>query len=199
MQTSMAETVNSELSLPCSKTLNPSYPINGSPTHQAAAEAEDLQIHQETSTSTSSDQPSDDVVAGDKRKREDLESGDADPSLNPLWKTSLCSFFRRQGGSCSHGSACRYAHGEEELRPRPDNTWDPTSERAKKAKKADTGEKCNVPMDVMMTEVVVDDADAEDDDGSNHTLSKCLVHLPRKWGSDNLRNFLNEEASFFFF
>uniref|UniRef100_A0A803PWQ0 C3H1-type domain-containing protein n=1 Tax=Cannabis sativa TaxID=3483 RepID=A0A803PWQ0_CANSA len=87
------------------------------------------------------DQPSDaaltdDTPLGEKRKREDdqkdQEPNPTNPSATPLWKTSLCSFFRRQSGSCSHGSTCRYAHGEEELRQRPDNTWDPTSERAKK-------------------------------------------------------------------
>ncbi|KAF4392338.1 hypothetical protein G4B88_005297 [Cannabis sativa] len=87
------------------------------------------------------DQPSDaaltdDTSLGEKRKREDdqkdQEPNPTNPSATPLWKTSLCSFFRRQSGSCSHGSTCRYAHGEEELRQRPDNTWDPTSERAKK-------------------------------------------------------------------
>lgn len=185
----MAETVDTELALPSSKTLNPSDSIDASP--------ENTQNNQEPPTST--DQPSDDVVSGEKRKREESESVAADPSQNPLWKTSLCSYFRRNDGSCSHGSDCRYAHGEKELRPRPDNTWDPTSERAKKAMKTDTGEKCPVSMGVMMTEVVVDDADADadDNDGSDHSLSKCLVHLPRKWASENLRKFLDEEASLF--
>ncbi|KAF7805579.1 zinc finger CCCH domain-containing protein 24 [Senna tora] len=168
-----------ERSLPCSKTLNPSHP----------AAAENTQIQQQTST----DQPCD-VVSGEKRKRDDSDSGGADPSLDPLWKTSLCSYFRRQDSSCSHGSACRFAHGEEELRPRPDNTWDPTSERAKKAMKTDAGHKRSVSMGVMMTEFVGDDADADDKDGSNHALRKCLMHLPRKWTSENLRNFLNENG-----
>ncbi|KAI9076173.1 hypothetical protein K1719_041871 [Acacia pycnantha] len=186
----MAETANTELSLSPSKTLNPSDPIIGS--HSPQAPAVNAQIHQESLFPAA--QPSDDVVSGEKRKREDSDSGVSDPSLSPLWKTSLCSYFRRHDGSCSHGSECRYAHGEEELRPRPDNTWDPTSERAKKAMKSVTGEKCAVSMGVMMTEAVVDDADGEDNDDSNPALSKCLVHLPRKWLSDNLRGFLSQEG-----
>ncbi|EOY34334.1 Zinc finger family protein isoform 1 [Theobroma cacao] len=131
---------------------------------------------------------------GEKRKREDQ-----DPPLHPLWKTSLCSYFRRQDGSCSHGSTCRYAHGEEELRPRPDNTWDPTSERAKKAMKGENGEKLAAKEEeedeVMMTEMVMDDEDGEGgEEGGDPQLSKCLVHLPRKWSSDNLRKFLSEQG-----
>ncbi|XP_028808026.1 zinc finger CCCH domain-containing protein 24 [Neltuma alba] len=186
----MAEPGNTDLSLSTSKTLNPSDPINGP--HSSLSPAKSAQIHQESSSPPA--QPSDDVVSGEKRRREDSDFGVSDPSLNPLWKTSLCSYFRRHDGSCSHGSECRYAHGEGELRPRPDNTWDPTSERAKKAMKSDTGEKCTVSLGVMMTEAVDDDADGDDNDDSNHALSKCLVHLPRKWASDNLREFLNQEG-----
>lgn len=150
---------------------------------------QDAQIHEVNS----------DVVPAEKRKREDGD-GDAatDRSLHPLWKTSLCSYFRRGDGSCSHGDSCRYAHGEEELRPRPDNTWDPTSERAKKALKTETGEKRDVTEGIMITEAFVDDeVDGGDGFASNHALSKCLVHLPGKWNSEKLRKFLNDEASFF--
>lgn len=111
---------------------------------------------------------------------------------HPLWKTSLCSYFRRPGGSCSHGESCRYAHGEAELRPRPDNTWDPTSERAKKMAKTDEKEKKEEAEEggVMMTEAL--DEGVED---SSSGLSKCFVNLPMKWSSDNLRNFLNEQVT----
>jgi tRNA (uracil-5-)-methyltransferase len=144
----------------------------------------------------------DDVVPNEKRKRDDGdENTDADgkPSLHPMWKTSLCSYFRKHA-SCSHGDTCRYAHSEEELRQRPDNTWDPTSERGKKALKTVTGEKIAVKDGVMMTELVGDEVDGEGgDDGfaSNQALSKCLVHLPMKWSSENLRNFLNEQVNMF--
>ncbi|XVE79741.1 hypothetical protein DITRI_Ditri14bG0081200 [Diplodiscus trichospermus] len=142
-------------------------------------------------------QPTAEVNPGEKRKRKDQ-----DPTQNhsphPFWKTSLCSYFRRQDGSCSHGSTCRYAHGEEELRPRPDNTWDPTSERAKKALKGENGEKLAAKEEeesVMMTEMVMDGEDAEGgEECGDPQLSKCLVHLPRKWHCDNFRNFLNEQG-----
>ncbi|RDX57877.1 Zinc finger CCCH domain-containing protein 24, partial [Mucuna pruriens] len=176
----MAEPLpNTELSP--SKTLNPTngHDFTSEP-HQMAPQ--DAQHHPQN----------DDVVPTEKRKRDD----DDDRSLHPLWKTSLCSYFRSHNGSCSHGDACRYAHGEEELRLRPDNTWDPTSERAKKYLKSETGEKHAVSEGVMMTEAVVDGGD-DDGSGSNHALSKCLVHLPRKWCSENLRSFLNQEACMF--
>ncbi|PON52607.1 (Uracil-5)-methyltransferase family [Trema orientale] len=140
----------------------------------------------------------DEITSGGKRKREeDQDQNQEDPAANPLWKTSLCSFFRRQSGSCSHGSTCRYAHGEEELRPRPDNTWDPTSERAKKAlKKSEDGDKCGAAAssEVMMTEIVVGDEDEDGGDGSDPELSKCLVHLPRNWRSETLKSFLSEQG-----
>ncbi|XP_016547449.1 zinc finger CCCH domain-containing protein 24 [Capsicum annuum] len=126
----------------------------------------------------------------EKRKREETET-----HTNPLWKTALCSYFRRNEGSCSHGESCRYAHGESELRIRPDNTWDPTSQRAKKIARIEFEEeedeeqvKCN---DVMMPDAL------DDDDGqrsSSSGLSKCLVNLPMKWNSDNLRCFLKEHG-----
>ncbi|KAM3302915.1 zinc finger CCCH domain-containing protein 24 [Capsicum chacoense] len=126
----------------------------------------------------------------EKRKREETVT-----HTNPLWKTALCSYFRRNEGSCNHGESCRYAHGESELRIRPDNTWDPTSQRAKKIARNEFEEeedeeqvKCN---DVMMPDAL------DDDDGqrsSSSGLSKCLVNLPMKWNSDNLRCFLKEHG-----
>ncbi|XP_060169575.1 zinc finger CCCH domain-containing protein 24 [Lycium barbarum] len=130
-----------------------------------------------------------------KRKREEIEAEtEQKQEQNPLWKTTLCSYFRRNDNSCSHGETCRYAHGESELRIRPDNTWDPTSERAKKMAKKDNEEdnnnnkkeeKCN---DVMMTDAL------GDDDVECNRLSKCLVNLPMKWSSDNLRCFLKDNG-----
>ncbi|KAM7257234.1 hypothetical protein ACFE04_012975 [Oxalis oulophora] len=132
----------------------------------------------------------------EKRKREDEVEEEQKPSIvdrkqHPLWKTSLCSYFRRQAGSlCNHGSDCRYAHSEEELRQRPDNTWDPSSDRAKKVMRNQNGDKCEVVKehDIMMTEMV------DDDDNDNDTgLTKCLLHLPMKWKSEELRSFLREQ------
>ncbi|CAL0329085.1 unnamed protein product [Lupinus luteus] len=171
----MAEPLlNTDLS--SSKTLNP---IN--------AQDSTTELHPTSPNETQVTEANDVVVAGEKRKRDD---GD-DRSLHPMWKTSLCSFFRRQDKDCSHGDACRYAHTEEELRPRPDNTWDPTSERAKKALKTKAEEKNSVSEDVMVTEALVDD---DDDGDSNNALSKCLVHLPKTWCSSKLKSFLNDEG-----
>lgn len=129
---------------------------------------------------------------GEKRKRDDPEpEPKPDSSVHPLWKTSLCSYFRK-AGTCRHGDGCRYAHGEEELRIRPDKSWDPTSERAKKAQKLENGDKCEVKEDedVMMTEML-EDGDGSEDSG----LRKCLVNLPRKWTSDQLKSFLSDNVS----
>lgn len=69
----------------------------------------------------------------------------------------------------------------------------------KKALRSEESEKREGPEeDIMMTEVVDDDDDGDNDNGGgclDPGLSKCLVHLPRKWNSENLRNFLGEQAS----
>ncbi|KAF8749570.1 hypothetical protein HU200_012585 [Digitaria exilis] len=135
-------------------------------------------------------------LAGEKRKREEASPDEVAPSApaaasgedaaisgrHPMWKTSLCSFFRRRGAGaegCSHGESCRYAHTEEELRPRPDGTWDPTSDRAKKLRKvaAEAQEEAE-------EEVTVDD----------QSLDKCLVGLPRGWTADRLKAFLQDQG-----
>ncbi|KAL1558554.1 zinc finger CCCH domain-containing protein 24 [Salvia divinorum] len=130
----------------------------------------------------------------EKRKREVEPEPEpsADKPKHPLWKTSLCSYFRRSGELCSHGETCRYAHGEDELRPRPDNTWDPTSERAKKMAKTNEQDEAVEEGGVMMTEAL-----EEDGEESSSGLSKCIVNLPMKWSSDNFRPFLNEKGIVF--
>lgn len=134
---------------------------------------------------------SDEANLPEKRKREtEPDSNNPSSQKHPLWKTSLCSFFRSSKGLCSHGETCRYAHGESELRPRPDNTWDPTSERAKKLQKVESEEIEVKEGEIMMTEAV--EAEGED---SASGLSKCLVNLPMKWSADELRNFLTEQVA----
>lgn len=90
-------------------------------------------------------------------------------------KTSLCSYFRKKG--CRHGENCKYAHGESELQPRPDGTWDPTSERGKNPvaveKEEDTGVEPEQP----------------------GLLKKCLVHVPRGWNRNKLETFLTGNVS----
>lgn len=132
-------------------------------------------------------------VAGVKRKSSDCESagGGGEGLANPLWKTSLCSFFRRRGGDCSHGACCRYAHGEEELRPRPDSSWDPTSERAKRIRESEEEEATAEEVEDAREDLVPPESPGEEGDGKEVVaLEKCLVNLPRKWLSDNLKSFL---------
>ncbi|CAH2060282.1 unnamed protein product [Thlaspi arvense] len=145
---------------------------------------------------------SDDVEAvGEKRKRDDddektnPESSDPNPTPSPWFKTSLCSYFRREG-SCSHGNTCRYAHGEEELRMKPDNTWDPTSVRGKKAKILEKPAEEEENGEVLFTEEMMDDNDGEGCGDGVHdlSLSKCLVHLPIKWQADELKKFVREQG-----
>ncbi|KAF9595807.1 hypothetical protein IFM89_004745 [Coptis chinensis] len=121
----------------------------------------------------------------EKRKRE--EENDV------MWKTSLCSYYRRQDSSCSHGDTCRYAHGEAELRPRPNNTWDPTSERAKKVLKGGLEEDEEKKVEVLEAREDVFVMEEEDSSPNNNNNNKCLLNLPRKWTSDNLNKFLDQQ------
>lgn len=176
---------------PPTETLNPS--MNGQDSHNPLERSE-LPSHSVAEVERTTE----------KRKREDEAEPNQvpDQKQHPLWKTSLCSYFRRSGGSCSHGDTCRFAHGESELLIRPDNTWDPTSERAKKmARKNDDGsesvkEEENGGGSFMMTEVF---GDGEEGGSSvaEAGLTKCLVNLPMRWTSDNLRSFLNENKIMF--
>ncbi|KAB2038602.1 hypothetical protein ERO13_D03G133900v2 [Gossypium hirsutum] len=180
----MAASPNNQLSE--TKTLDSAAQTNGQDSPQPSCE----------SIPPSDPQSTADTNPGEKRKRDD-DDPTQNSSPHPLWKTTLCSYFRRQDGSCTHGSTCKYAHGEEELRPRLDNSWDPTSERAKKAMKGENGEKVaekeEEEQEVMMTEMVMDGGEDGEECGDPQ-LSKCLVHLPRKWHGDNLRKFLSEQG-----
>eukprot|EP01018_Ginkgo_biloba_P031138 Gb_23411 [translate_table: standard] len=123
---------------------------------------------------------------GLKRKPSD------DVGSEPLWKTSLCSYFRRQSQVCKHGDKCRYAHGEQELRPRPDNSWDPTSERAKKLLRqqdVDDEKELEVYASNELNGVVAIPAAGENGDFA--PFNKCIVHVPRNWGLENFKRFLN--------
>ncbi|CAA6662435.1 unnamed protein product [Spirodela intermedia] len=115
---------------------------------------------------------------------------------HPLWKTSLCTYFQRNTGPCVHGSACRYAHGDEELRPRPDNSWDPNSQRAKKLKSeeklngiAGGGEHQGGSREIGELE----DTLGCSEEGAT-ALDKCLIGLPMRWTSDNLKSFLENQG-----
>ncbi|CAN6835138.1 hypothetical protein Bca4012_030220 [Brassica carinata] len=165
----------------------------------SAAETLTYQIPSDTTPIDPIPSSNDVEAVGEKRKRDDdddekttnLESS----TPSPWFKTSLCSYFRRQG-SCSHGDACKYAHGEKELRQKPDNTWDPTSERGKKVKMMSekSAEEEEEVGDVMFTEEMMDDNDGEEGGVHDLSLSKCLVHLPTKWQSDDIKTFLREQG-----
>ncbi|XP_057954973.1 zinc finger CCCH domain-containing protein 24 [Malania oleifera] len=171
---------------------NPAQPSIHSPTDGHEPSDQSPQEGKEQNDQRQTNLPSTDGTdVGEKRKRDDpkeAKKSDSNGSVHPLWKTSLCSYFRRHAKSCSHGDGCRYAHGEEELRPRPDNTWDPTSERAKKMMKFEVPS--STEDDVLMTDVLFHDC-------SDASLCKCLKHLPIKWSSDDLRSFLDEQGILF--
>ncbi|KAG2288824.1 hypothetical protein Bca52824_048428 [Brassica carinata] len=120
----------------------------------------------------------------------------SDTTPAPSTQSHLPMTSKPRQGSCSHGATCKYAHGEKELRQKPDNTWDPTSERGKKAKmmsdNAAAAEEEEVG-DVMFTEEMMDE-EGGGDGVHDLSLSKCLVHLPTKWQSDDLKTFLREQG-----
>ncbi|EOA26335.1 hypothetical protein CARUB_v10025700mg [Capsella rubella] len=179
------------------KTLTPPAPAEPIPMETSSIEV--LHPAPVEPIQSSDSNPTDNIESvGEKRKRADdektnLESSEMKATPSPWWKTSLCSYFRREA-SCSHGSECKYAHGEQELRMKPDKTWDPTSERGKKTKAMKMSEKEEKEdEEVLFTEQMMESID---DDGSvfDLSLSKCLVHLPRKWQSDELKTFLGEQG-----
>ncbi|PIA34532.1 hypothetical protein AQUCO_03700068v1 [Aquilegia coerulea] len=192
------------------ETLNPSLTEQIQPSIlQSTNDDEDLIDHNKKPSIKAEDeeidtmdkiQPSD-INLVEKRKREENTEEEEESNGNgngnggvliPKWKTSLCSYYRRQDGSCSHGETCRYAHGEAELRPRPDNSWDPTSERAKKILKSEKIEEKVEVLEAREDVLIMTDAvlDSTEDPG----LNKCLVNLPRKWTSDSLKKFLDEQG-----
>ncbi len=138
---------------------------------------------------------------GDAVKNSKMETGNvavektksSDEAAAQRMKTSLCSYFRKKG--CRHGENCRYAHGESELQPRPDGTWDPTSERAKsflatqkQHEQQDAAEAGGVK--VMMG--------SQPSSATTTLLQKCIVHVPRGWSQDKLKSFLSDHVSAIF-
>ncbi|KAJ6821415.1 zinc finger CCCH domain-containing protein 24 [Iris pallida] len=119
-------------------------------------------------------------VSEEKRKRSEEEEERADScGKPPLWKTSLCTLFTRGGGGgrCSYGEACRYAHGEAELRPR----LRPHNNKKEKRSRPNNG---------VGTEAKEDDDDAN----TEALLDKCLIGLSKRWVTDDLNKFLQAQG-----
>lgn len=104
----------------------------------------------------------------------------------PRMKTSLCSYFRK--GNCRHGDLCRYAHGEAELKPRPDGSWDPTSDFAKSLAR----DALPVPAAVKLVAPISVAEEAAEDDSSEITIKKCITPVQPRWSNDDLKKFLTD-------
>lgn len=117
------------------------------------------------------------------------------------FKTSLCSYFRKLG-SCRHGLQCRYAHGDDELRPRPDGTWDPTSIKGRPTHNS----KSQLPAKRKEEE---EDEEEEGDEGGGEvgeggesgipSLRQCIQDLPLRWSSEDLKKLLADKGLVFSF
>ncbi|KAL3679740.1 hypothetical protein R1sor_022696 [Riccia sorocarpa] len=107
-------------------------------------------------------------------------------SSAPRTKTSLCSYFRK--GNCRHGDQCRYAHGEAELKPRPDGTWDPTSDTAKALARD-----VEAPDEVKVV-APISTAEESEYDSTEAGIKKCLQPVHRRWSADQLKKFLTESS-----
>eukprot|EP00850_Spirogloea_muscicola_P022186 SM000281S10754 [mRNA] locus=s281:108583:112559:- [translate_table: standard] len=104
-----------------------------------------------------------------------------DAGAPALAKTTLCSYHRR--GACRHGDACRYAHGEAELRPRPDGSWDPTSAKAA-AGSGSGGAECGTPGPPPEA------AGAAAEAASEGSAQLCIKDLPSAWKTADLASLL---------
>jgi hypothetical protein len=138
---------------------------------------------------------------GDAVKNSKMETGNvavektksSEEAAAQRMKTSLCSYFRTKG--CRHGENCRYAHGESELQPRPDGTWDPTSERAKSFLAT---QKQHEQQDAAAAGGVKVMMGSQPSSATTTLLQKCIVHVPRGWSQDKLKSFLSDHVSAIF-
>jgi hypothetical protein len=135
---------------------------------------------------------------GDAVKNSKMETGNvvvekyksSEEAAAQRMKTSLCSYFRKKG--CRHGENCRYAHGESELQPRPDGTWDPTSERAKSFLAT---QKQHEQQDAAGAGGIKVMMGSQPSSATTTLLQKCIVHVPRGWSQDKLKSFLSDHVS----
>lgn len=118
------------------------------------------------------------VVLKESETIQEVGDGEGEHKKDAFFKTSLCSYYRKLG-SCRHGLHCRYAHGEDELRPRPDGTWNPTSVQGRPTQKPESTEE--------------EKEGLEEEEGEN-SLHKCIRDLPLRWTSEDLNKLLTDKG-----
>lgn len=121
------------------------------------------------------------VVPKESETMPEVGDGEGEQKKDVFFKTSLCSYFRKSG-SCRHAFQCRYAHGEDELRPRPDGTWDPTSVQGRTTEKLESTE---------------EEEELEEEEGGN-SVNKCIRDLPLRWTSEDLSKLLADKVRLFY-
>ncbi|CAI5465842.1 unnamed protein product [Closterium sp. Yama58-4] len=130
----------------------------------------------------------------------------ADGGGGPMWKTTLCSFFRKHG-ECKHGARCKFAHGEAELRARPDGSFDPTSARGG-AKRSEAGEADQSKKgrnrgrkrggggswgrEAEEAEGGEDEGKEGGPGGEGEWSRLCVQNIPKWWNVKHFRELLNE-------
>ncbi|CAI7792983.1 unnamed protein product [Closterium sp. NIES-53] len=130
----------------------------------------------------------------------------ADGGGGAMWKTTLCSFFRKHG-ECKHGARCKFAHGEVELRARPDGSFDPTSARGgAKRSEAGEGDQSNKGRNRGRKRGgggswgrEAEEAEGGEDEGKEGGAGGegewsrlCVQNLPKWWNVKHFREMLNE-------
>ncbi|CAI5504308.1 unnamed protein product [Closterium sp. Naga37s-1] len=130
----------------------------------------------------------------------------ADGGGGAMWKTTLCSFFRKHG-ECKHGARCKFAHGEAELRARPDGSFDPTSARGgAKRSEAGEGDQSNKGRnrgrkrggggswgrEAEEAEGGGDEGKEGGAGGEGEWSRLCVQNLPKWWNVKHFREILNE-------
>ncbi|CAI5499284.1 unnamed protein product [Closterium sp. Naga37s-1] len=130
----------------------------------------------------------------------------ADGGGGAMWKTTMCSFFRKHG-ECKHSARCKFAHGEAELRARPDGSFDPTSARGgAKRSEAGEGDQSNKGRnrgrkrggggswgrEAEEAEGGGDEGKEGGAGGEGEWSRLCVQNLPKWWNVKHFREMLNE-------
>lgn len=111
----------------------------------------------------------------ENRLHSDAPAADGVPQLESqntkMANTKPCFFFMKKNW-CKYGDKCKYSHGETELNPSPDGS-------SKRSSKDGTEQD--------------DDSHLELDDNAGD-LCKCIVDLPLKWSSEDLKQLLTDQG-----